>query len=134
MTAIRRTALNASRMLTAFALLAAVSVAHAGALDGRAFDVEMMPVGTDKVIDNTLTFHSGTFLSAVCVKHDFTQADYSATEKDGKVEFEATGTSYTKGHMDWHGTVEKGRLEATAVWHRPDRDEPIRFTIRGTEK
>lgn len=134
MNAVQRAVLNVSRMMAGIGLLAVASIAQAETLDGRAFDVEMVPKGTDKVIDNTLTFHAGTFLSAVCVKHDFTQAEYSATEKEGKVAFEVTGTSYTKGHMDWQGTVEDGRLEATAVWHRPGQDEPTRFTVRGTEK
>lgn len=45
--------------------------------------------------------------------------------------FEVRADSYTEGHMDWKGTVQGDRLEATAVWHRPGHPEPIELWIRG---
>lgn len=117
-------------------LLGMAALAHAGSpgLDGRAFDVEMLPAGADEPIANTLTFHDGTFLSAVCVNHDFPQSSYKVTETGDSTGFEVHAKSYSKGHMIWEGTVEDGQLQATAVWHRPDRDEPVRFSIKGEEK
>lgn len=116
------------------ALVAAVAQAGSPELDGKAFDVEMLPAGADEPVDNTLTFHDGTFLSAVCVNHDFPQSSYTAHESDGEIRFEVRAESYTKGYMTWEGSVEDGQLEANAVWHRPDRDEPVRFEVSGTEK
>lgn len=111
--------------------LSTMAVAGSPTLDGRAFEVEMLPEGADQPVANTLTFHNGTFLSAVCVDHDFPQADYRVTEIDGKVRFEVHADSYSKGHMIWEGTVEADRLQATAIWHRPDREDPIRFSVQG---
>lgn len=122
-------------LVLAFCLgVAALAQAGSSALDGRAFDVEMLPAGADEPIENTLTFHDGTFLSAVCVNHDFPQASYQVTEAGDGVGFKVHAESYTKGHMTWDGTVKDGQLQATAVWHRPDRDEPVRFSISGREK
>ncbi len=120
-------------MVVSTMLLLAPAV-DAEELDGRAFTVEMLKSGSDEPIANTLTFESGTFLSAVCVNHDFPQSKYAVHHEGDTVSFTVNAKSYTKGHMDWEGTVKDGRLEATAVWYRPDREEPVRFTIRGTQK
>lgn len=112
-----------------------VSMAENKPLDGQAFEIEMLPKGSEKPIENTLTFKSGTFLSAVCVKHDFPQSDYLSYEKDGVIHFEVDAESYTKGNMVWKGTVnESGELEAKAVWNKPDADKPVEFEIKGKKK
>lgn len=122
-------------LLGLLTLVAVVAQAGSPGLDGKAFDVEMLPAGADEPVSNTLTFHDGTFLSAVCVNHDFPQSSYTAHESDdGEIRFEVRADSYTKGYMTWEGTVENGQLQASAVWHRPDRDEPVRFEVSGTEK
>ncbi len=104
-------------------------------LDGQAFEIEMLAKGSDKPVENTLTFKSGTFLSAVCVKHDFPQSKYLSYEKDGVTHFEVDAKSYTKGNMNWKGTVnEKGELEAKAAWYKPDAEKPVEFQIKGHKK
>lgn len=111
------------------------SLAEDESLDGQAFEIEMLPKGSDKPIDNTLTFESGTFLSAVCVKHDFPQSKYISYEKDGVTHFEVDAKSYTKGNMSWKGTVnQSGELEAKAAWHKPDAEKPVEFQIKGSKK
>ncbi|NEZ04960.1 hypothetical protein G4Y73_12450 [Wenzhouxiangella sp. XN201] len=129
-----RTFLRGLLLLALCLGMAALAQAGSPGLDGRAFDVEMLPAGADEPIANTLTFHEGTFLSAICVNHDFPQASYKATESGDGTDFEVHAKSYSKGHMLWEGTVKDGQLQATAVWHRPDRDEPVRFSISGKEK
>lgn len=132
----QRTLARSPITLVLLGLLAAAPAAvraDTGLLDGRAFEVEMQKKGSEDVIPNTLTFRSGTFLSAVCVQHDFPQSTYEATRTGDAVTFEVAAQSYTKGHMDWEGTVRGDRLEATAVWYRPDQ-EPVEFRIRGAAK
>lgn len=110
-------------------------LANDNSLDGQAFEIEMLAKGSDKPVENTLTFESGTFLSAVCVKHDFPQSKYLSYEKDGVTYFEVDAKSYTKGNMSWKGTVnEKGELEAQAAWHKPDAEKPVEFQIKGHKK
>lgn len=129
-----RSGLIPTSLLVVLAMTATVVQAEPLTLDGKAFDVNMLPAGADQPIANTLTFHSGTFLSAICVDHDFPQASYSAMDEDGVVRFQVHAESYTKGHMIWEGAVEDGQLQASAIWHRPDREEPIRFSISGSQK
>lgn len=100
-------------------------------LDGRTFEVEMTKMDSDQVIPNTLTFDAGTFLSAVCVKHDFSKSIYEATETGDAIAFEVNAQSSTKGTMDWEGTVSGDQLAATAIWYRPEQ-EPVEFSIRGS--
>lgn len=70
---INRLRVSTKLLLGGLALVAIVAQAGSPGLDGKAFDVEMLPAGADEPVANTLTFHDGTFLSAVCVNHDFPQ-------------------------------------------------------------
>lgn len=122
-------------LLAFLVLVAPVSLADKPSFDGKAFTIEMLAKGSDKPVENTLTFESGTFLSAVCVKHDFPQSKYRSYEKDGVTHFEVDAKSYTKGNMVWKGQVnDKGELEASAVWHKPDAEKPVEFQIKGKKK
>lgn len=122
-------------LFTSFLAASLTSIAKDKSLDGQAFEIEMQAKGSDKPVDNTLTFESGTFLSAVCVKHDFPQSKYLSYEKDGVTHFEVDAKSYTKGNMIWKGTVNKnGELEAKATWHKPDAEKPVEFQIKGSKK
>lgn len=123
-------------VLAVVGLLAAAPVAEAdtGLLDGRTFEVQMGKKGSSEGQPNTLTFLSGTFLSAHCVNFDFPQSEYRATRGSNSIDFEVRARSYTEGYMDWKGTVRGDRIEATAVWHRPGHDEPIELWIRGKAK
>lgn len=130
---IRMTTLKVSLLL--IVIVPIIAFAESKQLDGQAFEIEMLAKGSDKPVENTLTFESGTFLSAVCVKHDFPQSKYQSYEKEGVTHFEVNAKSYTKGNMVWKGKVNKdGVLEADAVWYKPDDEKPVEFNIKGKKK
>ncbi|WP_223670812.1 hypothetical protein [Kangiella shandongensis] len=115
-------------------LMLMVPFAQAQDLDGQTFEVKMQPKGTDKLVDNRLTFKSGTFLSAVCVQHGFAQSDYVSYEKDGVVHFTVDAESPEKGDMKWKGQIVDGQLVADAVWQKPGKEKPVEFVIKGASK
>ena len=66
-------------------------------------------------------FKDGTFISTACAGFGFKPAAYAVTQSGKNLQFTALNETDSGVKMQWKGTIDGDRLEATADWLRPDQ-------------
>jgi hypothetical protein len=126
-------ALFASALFSAAVLSAATDAKTS--LDGKTFLGESGEKGKPAMAEkDTLRFENGRFRSVACDAYGFGDAAYTATAgADGSVRWTAETTSPKEGKIEWKGTVQGDRIEATYVWTKAGQ-KPIEYWMKGTAR
>ena len=104
------------------------------ALDGKVFVGKVGAKGKTKGDKDEFVFKGGTFRSTACDQYGFTAVPYTTTTQGDVVTFDAVAMSPTDGQMVWKGTVKKGTVEGTALWHKKPGATPKEYWFKGSLK
>jgi hypothetical protein len=111
----------------ALALVPAVPSLAQGALDGRAYAVQIEDPTLGAMPDH-LVFADGQFESMGCRPFGFGPASYTAEAGSNAVT--ATATSATEGTMAWTAQVEGDAITGSVTWSKPGQD-PVTYAFTG---
>ncbi len=101
-----------------------------GALDGRAFAIEVGEQGKPAEQHEVIEFAGGRFHSRACDEYGFGTGPY-AIERDGDVlAYRATCTNGEGSENRWHGRVHGDEIEGGFTWTPPGKS-PVEFWFRG---
>lgn len=87
-----------------------------GALDGKTVSGTLIEEGEKKGMKDNLIFKEGTFDSSACRSYGFKPVAYTTESNAGRTAFHAVAKNRKGETMDWTGTMEGARTEATAVY------------------
>ena len=89
-----------------------------GALDGRAFDVKGIDVGSGAVLEDEIIFHKGTFQSVDCQNYcDFGWSEYQTKMEGDVIHFTVKTVCPDAPHtVVWYGTVTGDTVDIDATW------------------
>lgn len=99
-------------------------------LDDKTFEGKIGAKGETSGDADKLVFKRGKFVSTACVKYGFDKVSYSATEKDGSIEFTSEATNKKGETMSWKGTVKDDQVKATALYQ--SGSEEIEYWFKGS--
>jgi hypothetical protein len=105
------------------------SLALAGGLDGKTFDVALVDPQKKSDADQ-LVFASGQFESPGCAKYGFGKAAYVATESGSSWTVTVDQVSPTEGKNHWALTVTGSHVVGTLDWTKAGQ-APIRYAVAG---
>jgi hypothetical protein len=113
------------KRLVPLAFIAALSLPFAALaatpIDGKTYTGTLTKKGETQGDPDDFVFKDGTFISTACAGFGFKPAAYAVTQNGKSLQFTALNETDNGVKMQWKGTIEGDRLDATADWLRPDQ-------------
>lgn len=123
------------RLIIASLLVAPVFAlaADASNIDGKTYTGTLTKHGESQGDPDDFVFKDGKFISTACAGFGFKPANYTATQDGKQIQFTALSETDNGVRMQWKGSIEGDKLQATAQWMRPNQ-QPVEFRAKAALK